>query len=58
VRDVSGVVVGLISADLEIEGYERCDQNAQVRLKEVETGAYVIFNGSQKVGTAADHLPR
>src|ERR1700726_3114171 len=47
IRDRNQVVVGAISPELTVEGWDaNCDNQHQVVIKPVQPGVYVIINGN------------
>lgn len=59
VRKASQLVVGTISPDLKIEGWDDvCDSESDVEIIRAKEGAYIILNNNQPVGTIAGRFPK
>ncbi len=59
VRDNNRVVVGIISPDLRIEGWDDdCDQSQKLVIRKVQPQVYVILNGNTPVGTIKGRFPK
>lgn len=59
VRNVKGVVVGTISPELQIEGFDEvCDKSKPVMVRWVQHSVYVIVNGEYPVGMIKGRFPK
>lgn len=59
VRNAQGVVVGTISPQLQIEGFDQvCDKSKPVMVRWVQRSVYVIVNGDDPVGMIKGRFPK
>lgn len=59
VRTTNQAVVGVISPDLLVEGWDDvCSKSSKVEIVPVKSGNYLILNDNRPVGTIAGHFPK
>lgn len=59
IRNINQVVVGTISPNLELEGWDdSCDKRSKILIKKVQPGTYIVMNGGTPVGTIKGRFPK